>query len=164
MDRQTYACGTTWINRGEFPRQFKEAKLDASKSLFISMDSIVSVHWKDKRDVFAMSFHGNQETTIKRHHGEVQKPVMIQSYNENMGGVDQFDQRLSYYSLNHKSTKWWKRSDSDYLKVVISQSTYFKKISRFFTFFGIYNSLIISINTCGNCVFFLVCFIVSMFC
>jgi hypothetical protein len=27
MDRQTYACGTIRINRGEFPKHFKEAKL-----------------------------------------------------------------------------------------------------------------------------------------
>ena len=41
--------------------------------------------------------------------GEVIKPLMVQSYNMNMGGVDRFDQRLSYYSLSRKSKKWWKK-------------------------------------------------------
>jgi len=108
--RRTYACGTIRINRGEFPKAFKEAKLDLGKSVYIRMDNIIAVHWKDKRDVFVMSsLHGNQEETIERYRGEVNKPVMILNYNMQMGGVDKCDQRLSYYSLNRKTNKWWKK-------------------------------------------------------
>ena len=109
-NRKTYACGTVRSNRGEFPKQFKEAKLDVGESLFIQIGNILAVHWKDKRDVFVMtSIHGNDTQIITRHKGEVTKPDMIQDYNQNMGGVDKLDQRLSYYSLDRKSKKWWKK-------------------------------------------------------
>ena len=108
--RKTYACGTVRINRGEFPQSFKEAKLEVGDSIFIRINNILAVHWKDKRDVFVMSsIHGNGEDMIQRYKGEISKPTMIGAYNMKMGGVDKCDQRLSYYSLNRKSFKWWKK-------------------------------------------------------
>ena len=56
-DRGTYACGTIRTNRGKFPKKFKEAKLDVGKSLYYEIDTIVAVHWKDKRDIFFYVLH-----------------------------------------------------------------------------------------------------------
>ena len=64
-DRETYACGTIRVNRGEFPKNFKDTTLEVDKTFYIEMDHIIAVHWKDKRDVFVMSsIHGNQGITI----------------------------------------------------------------------------------------------------
>ena len=42
----------------------------------------------------------------------VQKPVMVDDYNQNMGGVDLCDQLLNYYALSRKTKKWWKRTQT----------------------------------------------------
>ena len=39
----------------------------------------------------------------------IRKPVMVDSYNQYMGGVDKADQLILYYGFPHHSTKWWKR-------------------------------------------------------
>ena len=41
---------------------------------------------------------------------EINKPKMIEDYNMNMGGVNNSDQLLSYYSFSHRTVKWWKRA------------------------------------------------------
>ena len=37
---------------------------------------------------------------------EVRKPVVVERYNEFMGGVDTGDQLLSYYGFSHRTLKW----------------------------------------------------------
>lgn len=108
--RNTYCCGTIRSNRGEFPNKFKTDKLEKGSTVYLKNGNILAVHWKDKRDVYALSsFHGNSEKIVERFSGEISKPDMICDYNQNMGGVDKCDQFLSYYSLGRKSMKWWKK-------------------------------------------------------
>ena len=110
LSRNIPACGTIRVNRGEFPENFKNEKLEPGKSLYIKNGDIMAVHWKDKRDVFVISsFHGNTETNIERHRGKIQKPDVIIDYNQNMGGVDKCDQYISYYTIGRKAQKWWKK-------------------------------------------------------
>ena len=89
LDGSTYACRTFRVNRGEFPKRFKEPKVETIKSTYLKVGTIRAVNWKDKRDVFVISsIHGNDETTVQRHKTEIKEPVMIQCYNNNMGGFD----------------------------------------------------------------------------
>ena len=91
--RSTFACGTVSVNRGEFPNNFKVGKLDCRKSTCICNNKIVAVHWKDKRDVFMMSYcHGKDESLVERHSFNIIKPSMIMNYNNNMDGVNKHDQ------------------------------------------------------------------------
>ena len=41
---------------------------------------------------------------------EVQKPRIVDEYNQYMGGVDKGDQLASYYGFYHRSLKWWRTS------------------------------------------------------
>ena len=110
LARNTLACGTIKINRGEFPGWFKTQKLKHGDASYIRNNNILAVHWKDKRDVFVLSsLHGNTATEIERYSGNVVKPDCISDYNKNMGGVDKCDQLLSYYAIAKKSKKWWKK-------------------------------------------------------
>ena len=34
-------------------------------------------------------------------------PIPLKEYNENMGGVDLFDQLVSTYRVRIRSKKWW---------------------------------------------------------
>jgi hypothetical protein len=109
---KTFACGTIRVDRGDFPEQYKYAKLEKGDSKFIKNDDILAVHWKDKRDVFAMSsMHGNGTELVERRgeNNNITKPSMILEYDKYMNRVDKCDQYLTYYSLRRKARKWWKK-------------------------------------------------------
>ena len=40
---------------------------------------------------------------------EIRKPVVVEQYNQFMGGVDRSDQLLSYYGFADRTVKWWRR-------------------------------------------------------
>ena len=109
--KDTFACGTMRIEHGLFSDDFKYSKVAVGDSIFIHEDNIVSVHWKDKREVFLIfSIHNNECVDVPQRKDEIiSKPIMIIQYNTYMGGVDKCDQYLSYYSLGRKSIKWWKK-------------------------------------------------------
>ena len=66
---------------------------------------MTGVHWKDNRDVHALSTkHGNAVA-----HDLPHKPELISDYNKFMGGVDHNDQLLVYFAVGRKTMKRWKR-------------------------------------------------------
>ena len=52
--------------------------------------------------------HSMVNTTNRRKQVKV-KPQAVNNYNVNMGGVDQSDQLLSYYSSQRKTIRWYKK-------------------------------------------------------
>ena len=63
-----------------------------------------AVHWKNKRDVFALTtIHGIAVGDDIPH-----KPELICEYNKYMGGVDHNDQLLVYFAIRQRILKWWK--------------------------------------------------------
>ena len=109
--KDTFAWETIHIDCGPFSDDFKYSKFANGDSIFIHEDNIVSVHWKDKRDVFLISsIHNNECADVPKRKNEIiSKPTMIIEYKAYMGGVNKWDQYLSYYSLGRKSIKWWKK-------------------------------------------------------
>jgi hypothetical protein len=107
-EKKTLACGTVRQDRKGMPAELLKNRTPAytrGQSTFLKHNNLTVVRWKDKRDVFALStFHGNACNDELPH-----KPAMIASYNKFMNGVDRADQLLSYYCLNKKSRKWWKK-------------------------------------------------------
>ena len=50
--------------------------------------------------------------TSRNHHARPQvKPVVVDSYNHHMNGVDIADQYVVYYSFMRKTVKWWQKVD-----------------------------------------------------
>ncbi|KAF7692984.1 PiggyBac transposable element-derived protein 4 [Cucumispora dikerogammari] len=37
---------------------------------------------------------------------KIKTPKFIDDYNQNMGGIDFFDQKIGYYDTNRKSSRW----------------------------------------------------------
>ena len=100
LDNGTLACGTIRSNRKGFPVAVKD-NVDQNDSLFLKANMtegfMTAVHWKDKRDVFALStIHGNAVGDDIPH-----KPELICEYNKYMGGVDHNDQLLVYFAISH---------------------------------------------------------------
>ena len=80
----------------------------------IENDTIICLKWQDKREVNMLStFHSDDMVEVRRRTRSVangvNKPIMIHSYNQHMGGVDKSDQLILYYGFPHRSIKWWKR-------------------------------------------------------
>ena len=129
-EKHTYACGTLRTNRAQLPNTYSKEKLEVGSCRYLSCGDVLVVHWKDKRDVFALStIHDSGERTIQRYKDEVQKPEMIYQYNLFMEGLDKCDQFLSYYAMGRKSAKWWKKVFFRMLELCIvnSMCLYFRK-------------------------------------
>ena len=104
--KNIYACGTLRTNRAKLPKEFIHKDLSVGESSYLATSDVLAVHWKDKRDVFALStIHDSGERVINRYKGDVTKPEMICQYNIFMGGVDKCDQFLSYYAFGRKTSK-----------------------------------------------------------
>lgn len=77
--------------------------------------SVVVALWRDNKPVFVASNHvGVSPTVSKRRYSGAEKkhiqincPIMIDSYNKTMGGVDLLDKFLSTYRPSMRGKKWW---------------------------------------------------------
>ena len=114
LSKGTGACGTVRSNRFGYPKQLQgKRKMEKGEAIFYCTNGVTAVRWFDKRDVHALStIHGNEMVSIPPRRSEnqpVSKPMLIVDYNRYMNGVDRCDQLLTYYALNRRSTKWWKK-------------------------------------------------------
>jgi len=93
-------------------------------------DSLVVLKWMDKRPVLMLSTIHDTSLVAKRRRSrlaqggteEVQKPKMVDEYNQYMGGVDKSDQLLSYYGFPHRTIKWWRRAFYHLLDLAVVQA------------------------------------------
>ena len=76
-NKSTFSCGTTHVDRGLFPIEFKKSKLEKNK--FLEDGNIVAVHRKDKHDIYAMSaISGSEIELVERQNNDlVEKPRII---------------------------------------------------------------------------------------
>ncbi|KAK4302449.1 hypothetical protein Pmani_025471 [Petrolisthes manimaculis] len=73
------------------------------------------VKWKDNK-VVAVGSNKERKTPVnktkrwckrEKKHVEIDMPHSVKVYNQNMGGVDIFDQQVSAYRIRIRSKKWW---------------------------------------------------------
>ena len=108
LEAGTLACGTVRSNRKGFRAEVQD-NVDQNDSLFYKADMTgrfaTAVHWKDKRDVFALTtIYGNVVGDDIPHKAE-----LICEYNKYIGGADHNDQLMVYFAIGRKTLKWWKR-------------------------------------------------------
>ena len=117
-----YACGTVTTNRKGAPPAFKVNKRMLRRSLPNRGDSkcyqkagIAVTAWND--DNVVVIAHTNQpkpdemvtcERQIGRQKVTIPQPKPIESYNQNMNGVDVHDQMRKKYPAGRPSKKYWK--------------------------------------------------------
>jgi hypothetical protein len=118
LERKLFGCGTMRSNRKNFPNELLvvDKKIEQGDSDTVGTSSITVRQWKDngKKCVLVVStMHSVTEmSTVQRMTKEgvkvtVHCPKSIDDYNQNMGGVDLFDQLHSCYNISWKSRKWW---------------------------------------------------------
>lgn len=124
-------CGTLRERRGG-PKNLKDLKRKCTNShILLQKHGVNVLVWNDKKPVALISSFHNDEMVQKinkpRNKTNNSKydfydssscenslintqsktiPKMIKDYNDNMGGVDLFDQLLQYYSPRRKSKRW----------------------------------------------------------
>ena len=90
------ACGTAHRNRKGLPPAIRDAPLRRGEVISSVDDSILTLKWKDKRDVIMLSTYHDSSTIMKSRRSraaewgvdDIQKPKVVEDYNQNMGGVD----------------------------------------------------------------------------
>jgi predicted fused transcriptional regulator/phosphomethylpyrimidine kinase len=112
LDRGAYCTGTLRIDRKKTPEEVKRQNLKKGATIARFADGVMIAKWHEKRDVSYISTEfGNQMVVVQnKRQQEVEKPQAIVIYNKSMGGVDQQDQMMAYYSCPEKlfgGTKSW---------------------------------------------------------
>ena len=90
------ACGTVRRDSKGLPVEVTDTTLRKGAVTSSVDDSILTLKWKDKRDVLMLSTYHNSSmvTKTRRSRGavggveDIQKPQVVEYYNQNMGGVD----------------------------------------------------------------------------
>ena len=131
-------CGTVRINRRGLPQAMK-SKLQKGEIISEKVDDkMIALKWMDKRPVTMLTtVHDDSVVTKQRRTRavpggveEIRKPVVIERYNEFMGGVDLTDQLLSYYGFSHRTLKsilsFVRSSHCECLHYVLGMSMYWK--------------------------------------
>lgn len=133
------ACGTILLNRVKMDKNLlnvvKEFRKNDS-SLFYTNDTLMfTVFYHYKRQVHMISnIHDNSTIKVektKKLRGfdrkdfkvyNYESPVMIRDYQFKMKGVDLFNQRMSYYSVNFRSLRWYFRIVYFYMEMAMINS------------------------------------------
>ncbi|XP_047677674.1 piggyBac transposable element-derived protein 4-like [Tachysurus fulvidraco] len=122
LQKKIWACGTIRGQRIGFPKDRPGGLVRSSPRgtiRWIREGPLVFVQWRDTRDVLMCSTlhaaHGDDSVRrrIKGADGQwrvqdISIPPAIKDYNRHMGGVDLSDAMIGYYSVLHKTKKWYR--------------------------------------------------------
>ncbi|XP_068623829.1 piggyBac transposable element-derived protein 4-like [Battus philenor] len=126
LDQQTYCTGTLRKNLKDNPNEIGTISLKKGENKSFFLDGVHIGIWRDKRHILYISTeHGDEmmETTSKRG-SVVMKPKAMVYYNNLMSGVDLQDQILSYYPVQRKSLRWYKKLFVHMLQMSLSNAFY----------------------------------------
>ena len=108
------ACGIARKDRKGIPLLVRNATLRRGEVASSVDDSILSLKWKDKRDVMMLStYHTTSMVTKTRRSRaaeggveDIQKPQVVEDYNQNMGGVDKSKLVMYVYMSSNLRIKY----------------------------------------------------------
>ena len=130
-ERSTAFTGTctSMRNRKGLPQSIRKKSRLADNEVKAYRDRhMMALEWraqKKKSSVIMLSteYPATMSTVqLRRNRGEVQKPLVIDHYNQSMNGVDRADQNSVYYSFIRKSHKWWRKLFFWLLEVAVVNS------------------------------------------
>ena len=120
-DKGVFCAGTIRKNKLHATPELLDkdtlSTMERGDYLFRTKGNVAITLWKDNKDIHLISnaYPVCGETTVRRKRktdGVVEQipcPPVLPGYNQFMGGVDQNDQKKSYYAINRRSRRWWLR-------------------------------------------------------
>ncbi|KAK0148844.1 PiggyBac transposable element-derived protein 4 [Merluccius polli] len=106
LKRKLFMVGTVRRNKPELPPALV-SKTDrarfSSKFVFTETHALVSYHPKKMKNVLLMSTLHRDAAVSNR---DEKKPMIIQDYNHNKGGVDNLDKVTSVYTCKRMTARW----------------------------------------------------------
>ena len=113
----TSFTGTSNKNRVDLPDQFRSSyRLQDGEVIAYRHDHLMALTLraeKKKKPVIRLSTAFSAVTALiqstNRFCAPILKPVVIDTYNHHMNGVDIVDQHTVYYSFIRKTVKWWRK-------------------------------------------------------
>ncbi|XP_046404158.1 piggyBac transposable element-derived protein 4-like [Ischnura elegans] len=110
LREKTYTTGTLRSQRVNNPPDVIKQKLRKGEEFHQwSDDGVCVLKWRDRREVLALSTEFGAEMVEVLGKRNVRKPRAVVEYNRCMGGIDHFDQYMSYYTCEHRTLKWYKK-------------------------------------------------------
>lgn len=108
----TNFVGTVRQNRKDMPKLYKGLK--RNEIHLQQCDDILSVQWRDKREVnFLTTIHtGEIQDSGKRDyrtHDKIMKPDVVLDYTKHMRAIDKSDMQIGNIECLRKTTKWYKK-------------------------------------------------------
>lgn len=134
QERGLNATGTVRLNRFQAPPLKSEKALTkqgrGAHDEVVSKDAIVLVRWVDNKSVhLASNCIGVGKTHLVKRwskkdksYSHIECPEIVASYNNNMGGVDLFDQMVATYRTFLRSRKWTLRIMSHMIDFAVVNS------------------------------------------
>ena len=110
--------GTIRQNRSGMPFHFQKDICNLNSKnrgpLYMRREKLLCTAWFDRKLIFGLSSHlKSGEISVQRKSksfesgtGMISIPKLFHTYNQYMGGVDLYDQKLKNHSYKHRSYKW----------------------------------------------------------
>ena len=114
LNKGTSFTGTMVKNRVDLPDIIRSSSfsLQDDETWVFRTGALLSVAWRaatKKKPLIMLSSSCTHElVTVRSRRTSQQKPVVVDSYNYSMNGVDRADQFTVYYSFVRRSVKWWR--------------------------------------------------------
>ncbi|XP_052446701.1 piggyBac transposable element-derived protein 4-like [Carassius gibelio] len=129
LQKKIWACGTVRANRiGHLKTVAPRGNIR-----WFREDNLLFVEWKDRRDVlmcstFHKAFNGDSiKRNVKGTDGvwaiqDFPVPGAVLDYNKHMGGVDLSDALISFYTVLHKTRRWYRSFFYHFVDIAVVNS------------------------------------------